>query len=575
MAKRASLRGKGVEIFYTNGEQDEAATAPETPPAEAAPRQPRTKKPKLLPAVAPESAPALADTVAPPPDALVVKTPATVLAAPAPPPSAPLPEVGRTPPPAAPIIPPVSLPTPAPAAPPPTGGTIPERYERLAREIDDLYEVATRKMAAGRGVGQTMQWLSEARKLVVAGKAADFAQAEWLVRQVSGLLKHGDEIDHLYAEVLEQVGDNPGLVKQCMDSLHLARPKIMTGRLEDLIEAEFLLEEVKGLLTRVQKSRAASHSWGTRLLWVWLVAWLAFLLGLFILDRPLAETLHARGWPSSGSLPPSSLAQFMLPWLCLLWGAVGSVFDTLIAINEHMAKRTYDGHYVAQGFASPIYGAILGILIYFLFTGGVVAISTGVAFSSLGGTTAMADVQATANTASRSLALWVVAFLAGFFHNRTFDLLSKVFDQFLITLKILPEAPKEEAAAAPAAAGKPVVTVTAPAAGSQVRVGDKVPVQVTAVDASGVSRVELWADGALMDAQKFPSPQPTVAVTLYWTAASAGGHALMVKAYNVAESASDPVTISILATDEGAGPPEPPEGPPEPPEGPPPGDVIT
>lgn len=570
MAKRASLRGKGAEIFYTADEGEPAVPEVEVPPAEAPPRRPRSKKPQPLPAA---SSPA--EAVSPPSDTLMVKTPATVLAAPTPTSSV-LPETERTPPPASAIItPPVAPPPPVPAALSPPGGmTISARYERLASEIDALYETATRKIAAGRGVGQTMQWLSEARKLVVAGKAADFAQAEWLIRQVSGLLKHGDEIDRLYEEVLEQVGDNPELVKQCMDWLHEARPKIMTGQMEDLIEAEFLMEEVKGVLTRVHKSRAASSSWGTRFLWGWLVAWLIILLGLFILDKPLAETLYARGWTPSGSLPPSSLAQFMLPWLCLIWGAVGSVFDTLIAINEHMAKRTYDGHYIAQGFASPIYGAILGILIYFLFTGGVVAVGTGVAFSSLGGTTATADVQATANTASRSLALWVVAFLAGFFHNRTFDLLSKVFDQILVTLKVLPEPPPTEEAAAPPAS-KPAVTVTAPAAGSQVRVGETVPVQVTAVDATGVSRVELWADSALVEAQKLPSPQPTVTATLQWTATTAGGHALMVKAYNAAETASDPVVLSILVTEEGTGPPEPPAVPPEPPEGPPPGDVIT
>ena len=567
MAKRASLRGKGAEIFYP---VDEGTAEPAATVAE----QPRARKPKPLPVVTPETPLPPADIPASSGE-VVVKTPATVLAAPAPTPSA-TPALERTPPPASVTIPPLSPPAPAGAVPSPAGGmTIAARYERLAGEIDTLYEIAARKIAAGRGIGQTMQWLSEARRLVVAGKTADFAQAEWLVHQVSGLLKHGDEIDHLYAEILEQVGDNPDLVRQARETLHQARIKLMTGQTADLIEAEYLMEEVKGTLARVHKSRVASNSWGTRFLWGWLVTWLLILLGLFILDRPLAELLYYRcGWIPAGSVPPTSLALFMLPWLCLVWGAVGSVFDTLIAINEHMAKLTYDGHYIAQGLASPIYGAILGLLIYFLFTGGIVAIGTGVAFSSLGGTTATADVQAMANTASRSLALWVVAFLAGFFHNRTFDLLSKVFDQILITLKILPEPEKKEEAA-PAVVSKPSVTVTSPPAGSQAQVGETVSVQVTAVDASGVSRVELWADGVLIEAQKLPFPQPTVTATLKWTATTAGGHALMVKAYNVAETASEPVILSLLVSEQEPGPPAPPEVPPAPPEGPPPGEVIT
>jgi hypothetical protein len=395
------------------------------------------------------------------------------------------------------------------------------RYDRLAGEIDELYAIATRKMATGRGVGQSMQWLSEARQWVLTGKTSDFAKAELLVQQVSGILKHGDEIDKLYAEVLEDVSDSPKLIKQCMDWLHEARQKIMTGELKDLIEAEFLMEEVKGILARVRKSRAASASWQTRFLWLWLVGWLVVLLAFFITDKPLAETLyHNFSLAPMGSVPPSSLAQFMLPWLCLIWGGVGSVFDTLIAINEHMANRTYDGHYIAKGFASPIYGAILGILIYMLFAGGVVAVGTGITFSSLGPTSAATDVESTALTAARSLALWAVAFLAGFFHNRTFDLLGKVFDQVLITLKILPEK-KEEEKEPPPPAGPPVEPGLTPPAGP--------PVAEPSTPPAGPPVTP-------------PSPPPVTQPL-------------------PPEAPSGPPE----------GPPLPPEGPPGPPEGPPPG----
>jgi len=454
MSRRASLKGKGVEIFYPNGEEAEAAPteAAPAPSEEAATRKPAPRRTRRAPKPQPpaEARAAAASPVKTPtavitsplPATPVVKTPTSVRAAmPALPAERvrPTPTALRTPPPA-------TTRAAAPASPPPEPAelTTSARYDYLAREIDELYEIAARKMAAGRGVGQSMQWLSEARQLVLTGKSSDFAKAELQVRQVSGILKHGDEIDSLYDDVGEQVGDNPDLTEQCMGWLHEARQKIMTGELDDLIGAEFLMEKVKSVLARVEKSRQGANSWPTRILWFWLAGWLILLLALFIADKPLAEALYRSGLAPSGSVPPFSLTQYMLPWLCLVWGAVGSVFDTLIAINEHIAKRSYDSHYLGQGFASPLYGAILGILIYFLFTGGVVAVGTGVAFSSLGGTTSTADVQTTANTASRSLALWVMAFLGGFFHNRTFDLLGKIFDQILITLKILPEPPKEE-----------------------------------------------------------------------------------------------------------------------------------
>ncbi|MBU1746092.1 MAG: hypothetical protein KKA73_00245 [Chloroflexi bacterium] len=105
-----------------------------------------------------------------------------------------------------------------------------------------------------------------------------------------------------------------------------------------------------------------------------------------------------------------------------------------------------------------------------------------------------------------------------------------------------------------APSSKPVVTITAPTAGAQVPLNQPLAVQVTALDTSGVSRVELWIDNALVNTQNLPTPQPTAAVTLQWVAAPAGPHALMVRAYNAANVASDPVMMSIVVTDQVAPP---------------------
>jgi len=110
---------------------------------------------------------------------------------------------------------------------------------------------------------------------------------------------------------------------------------------------------------------------------------------------------------------------------------------------------------------------------------------------------------------------------------------------------------------APAPSSKPVVTITAPVAGAQVKVGETITVQATAMDAAGVSRVELWVDNALVETQNLPSPQPTAAVTLKWVAAPAGAHALMVRATNAAGTTSDPAVISVLVTEGAVAPPTP------------------
>lgn len=479
MPRRASLKGKGADIFYPNGEDDGTQTAPASPPTaapeeETAPPPPKKRTTRKPRASKPQDQPPVSDAVAKAAVAAEtpsVKTPATITIA-TPPPATPVtkvppsvkpvplapPSEQRTPPSAARSTPLPSFLQPTPPAPAP-GLTTSDRYDHLASEIDDLYEIATRKIAAGRGVGQSMQWLRDARRLVLGGKSADYAESELLVMRVRGILTHGDEIDRLYTQVLDLVGDSPSLTQECMKRLQKARKKITKGDLSDLVEAESLMEEVKGILARVKSSRAASNAWRTRLLWFWLMGWLVVFLLVFTFDKQLAEALAKVLTPSISPLP-SSLAYYLPPWLCLIWGGIGSVFDTLAAINKHVAERTYDGYYIPEAFSSPIIGAILGSLIYFLFTGGMVALSTGVGVTS-SATTLSQDMQVAGSSfavASRSLVLWTLAFLAGFFHVRTLKLLETLYEQFLSALKILPKQEPETPASPPS---EPDVTTPA------------------------------------------------------------------------------------------------------------------
>ncbi|MBU0494625.1 MAG: hypothetical protein KKA73_07220 [Chloroflexi bacterium] len=105
----------------------------------------------------------------------------------------------------------------------------------------------------------------------------------------------------------------------------------------------------------------------------------------------------------------------------------------------------------------------------------------------------------------------------------------------------------------PVAGGKPAVSITAPAAGAQFAPGDTVTVQVMAADASGVARVELLVDNALVAANNLQQPMTTWQGSLVWVAATPGAHALLVQATNAAGAVSDPAVLSVLVT-EPAGP---------------------
>jgi hypothetical protein len=98
-------------------------------------------------------------------------------------------------------------------------------------------------------------------------------------------------------------------------------------------------------------------------------------------------------------------------------------------------------------------------------------------------------------------------------------------------------------------ASKPQVTIQLPLAGTSFHEGDDVTVQSTSTDKSGVVRVELLVDGAVVrtDAPPIAQGQASFSVLQTWKA-TAGNHTLGVRAYNAANAASDPALVAITVT---------------------------
>ncbi len=93
-------------------------------------------------------------------------------------------------------------------------------------------------------------------------------------------------------------------------------------------------------------------------------------------------------------------------------------------------------------------------------------------------------------------------------------------------------------------ASKPTVIIVAPPSGSQFNEGDSVTVQSTSTDSSGIVKVELLVDGNIVRTDTAPSPQVSFPLVQTWKATN-GAHTLSVRAYNAANSASDPAAVSI------------------------------
>ncbi len=94
----------------------------------------------------------------------------------------------------------------------------------------------------------------------------------------------------------------------------------------------------------------------------------------------------------------------------------------------------------------------------------------------------------------------------------------------------------------------PTVTITSPQNGAAFAVGVAVPVVVTAIDTTAVSRLDLAADGIVVDTYTTPIPtgQQSIAAQLTWTGATEGAHALTVTAYHPDGTASAPATVNIV-----------------------------
>ncbi len=95
-----------------------------------------------------------------------------------------------------------------------------------------------------------------------------------------------------------------------------------------------------------------------------------------------------------------------------------------------------------------------------------------------------------------------------------------------------------------ACTGKPSVVILSPPHGSQFREGETVAVQSTSTDATGIARVELLVDGAVVRLDAAPTPQTTFTLIQNWQAVP-GTHTLMVRAYNTSGAVSEPAAISI------------------------------
>jgi len=98
------------------------------------------------------------------------------------------------------------------------------------------------------------------------------------------------------------------------------------------------------------------------------------------------------------------------------------------------------------------------------------------------------------------------------------------------------------------------IKIDSPASGMEMGV-EEVAIQSTATGPRGISWIELWVDGELVETTQAPTPlQPKFSAVQHWQATTPGEHLIEVRTYDEKGTASRPATIVLRVRSEEAAP---------------------
>lgn len=187
-------------------------------------------------------------------------------------------------------------------------------------------------------------------------------------------------VDQLYQNVADETSDSAALNAECLGNLNAARVFIEQG---EYSKAEASAELVKARLLRARASRAAAASQTTKLLFAGLLG--AALLGVVLFVVPY----FVRFVP---------IIEPLISGIGI--GMLGGAAMALWQLTQHISKRTLDASFNSKYALSPVFGAILGGILYLLSLLGILA-----APNALG------------VTIEPFLLMYLFAFLAGMFND--------------------------------------------------------------------------------------------------------------------------------------------------------------
>lgn len=221
------------------------------------------------------------------------------------------------------------------------------------------------------------------------------------------------EIDRVYEQVRDEVGENKDITTECFNHLLKARDIIMRQDVGQLAQAEYEIE-----MARARLKRASASARGARRNAWWILAWgflwaMVFVALLVMLDSTYAEEIIDFLNIRSRYIDPNVL----LP--AMVWGGVGGVVAIWYSLFKHVSLRDFDSNYNISYVGKPFFGLVLGATVYMVIH--LMIVSLGIWPGGLSG-----GVDESTGAAIAPWIIYLLAWASGFKENRIFGVVDQV-----------------------------------------------------------------------------------------------------------------------------------------------------
>lgn len=181
------------------------------------------------------------------------------------------------------------------------------------------------------------------------------------------------EISDLYEEIPRYLSTNKEAADEALGALREAR-ELLWGAPERLVDAEYKVNQVKTVLHRFQQYVEWGRKYGYRLLMYevcCLVVFLGTFIALQIWQTPLTQWVKI---VVGGGQSP--YIDVLIPFLTsLMWGGIGGVVGALYSLWWHVAhEQDFDKRYNMWYLIQPLMGFILGGIVFLIIATGFLAL---------------------------------------------------------------------------------------------------------------------------------------------------------------------------------------------------------